>query len=300
MGRVSQIAQQTLTLRNILNAEARIQSAQIQIGTGKKSLSYAGIAEDASQLVSLKGLHTRIDGFVKNNTTIERRLERMDASVSAVFDAVSELRTLLIQGLNDATGGNVPVGTVAQNLLDAVVGLLNAKDDGRYLFSGTKTTTEPVESPVPDPAMFGVADNTYYNGDTVELTTRVDENTTIAYGMTADRLGFQQAIGALKAAIEGANTQSTSLLESALILANDAIQTLAGYRTEIGSDLQTIERADLRNGDFITYIEGVISDIENVNIPATVTQLASNQTLLEASFLSLARVNSLSLVNFLS
>ena len=153
---------------------------------------------------------------------------------------------------------------------------------------------------MPDPTTFGVADSTYYDGDTVELTTRVDENTTISYGMTADRQGFQQAIGALKAAIEGAETQNRGLLESALGLANDAIQTLAGYRTEIGSDLQTMERADLRNSDFITYIEGVISDIENVNVPATVTQLASNQTLLEASFLTLARVNSLSLVDFLS
>ncbi len=118
--------------------------------------------------------------------------------------------------------------------------------------------------------------------------------------MTADRLGFQQAIGALKAAIEGANTQNRVLLESGLDLANDAIRALSGYRTEIGSDLQTIERADLRNGDFITYIEGVISDIENVNIPAIVTQLASEQTMLEASFLSLDRVNSLSLVDFLN
>ncbi len=300
MGRVSQIAQQTLMLRNILNAEERVQTAQIQIGTGKKSLSYAGIAQDASQLVSLKGLHPRIDGFMRTNTTIERRLERMDSSVSAVFDAMSELRTLLLQGLNAATGSNVPVGTVAQDLLDVVVGLLNAKDDGRYLFGGTKTTTQPVQSPVPDPTTFGVADNTYYNGNAVELTTRVDENTTISYGMTADRLGFQQAIGALKAAIEGANTQNRVLLESGLDLANDAIRALSGYRTEIGSDLQTIERADLRNGDFITYIESVISDIENVNIPAAVTQLASEQTLLEASFLTLARVNSLSLVDFLS
>ncbi len=149
MSRVSQIAQQTLMLRNILNAEKRVQDAQFQIGTGKKSLSYAGIAQDASQLVSLKGLHTRIDGFMRNNTTIERRLERMDSSVSAVFDAMSELRTLLLQGLSPVTDSNMPVATVAQDLLEVVVGLLKAKDDGRYLFGGTMTTTQPVQSQVP-------------------------------------------------------------------------------------------------------------------------------------------------------
>lgn len=300
MSRVSQIAQQTLTLRNILSAEERVQNAQIQIATGRRSLSYAGIAEDASQLVSLKGLHTRIDRFIKNNTTIERRLERMDSAVSTIFDAVSELRVMLLQALNAASGGKVPVATVAQNLLDMVVGALNTKDDGRFIFAGTQTTTRPVQSPVPDPAAFGVVDNNYYNGDSVELAARIDESTTIAYGMTADRLAFQQAIGALKAAIEGANSNNTSLLNSALSLASSAIQALAGYRTEIGSDLKTIEQADLRSGDYLTFIEQVISDIENVNIPATVTRLASDQLILEASFLTLARVSNLSLVDFLN
>lgn len=300
MSRVSQIAQQTLTLRNILSAEERVQNAEIQIATGRRSLSYAGIAEDASQLVSLKGLHTRIDRFIKNNTTIERRLERMDSAVSTIFDAVSELRVLLLQALNASSGGAVPVATVAQNLLDMVVGSLNTKDDGRFIFAGTQTTTRPVQSPVPDPAAFGVVDSNYYNGDSVELAARIDESTTIAYGMTADRLAFQQAIGALKAAIEGANTNNTGLLNSALSLASSAIQTLAGYRTEIGSDLKTIEQANLRSGDFLTFIEQVISDIENVNIPATVTRLAGDQLILEASFLTLARVSNLSLVNFLN
>lgn len=300
MSRVSQIAQQTLTLRNILSAEERVQNAQIQIATGRRSLSYAGIAEDASQLVSLKGLHTRIDRFIKNNTTIERRLERMDSAVSTIFDAVSELRVMLLQALNASSGGAVPVATVAQNLLDIVAGALNTKDDGRFIFAGTQTTTRPVQSPLPDPAVFGVVDTNYYSGDSVELAARIDETTTITYGMTADRLAFQQAIGALKAAIEGANTNNTSLLNSALSLASNAIQALAGYRTEIGSDLKTIEQADLRSGDYLTFIEQVISDIENVNIPATVTRLASDQLILEASFLTLARVSNLSLVDFLN
>ncbi len=299
MSRISQIAQQTLNLRNILGAAERVQAAQIKIGTGKTSQSYAGIAEDASQLVSLKGLHVRIDRFIKNNTTIERRLERMDASVSAVFDVVSELRVLLLQALSASTGTDVPVAEVARNLLEVVAGQLNTQEDGRYLFSGTKTNIQPVESPVPDPGFFGVAEANYYKGDSIELTARVDENTTLAYGMTADRSGFQKAIGAMKAAIEGAVTGSASLFNDALTLANGALQELSGYRAEIGSDMKTIERADLRNNDFITYIDKVISDIENVDIAATVIQLASEQTILEASFLTLARVNSLSLANFL-
>ena len=55
MSRVSQLAQHTLTLNNVLEAQKRVQDAQIQIATGAKSLTYAGISEQAS----------RLDGFVR-------------------------------------------------------------------------------------------------------------------------------------------------------------------------------------------------------------------------------------------
>ena len=149
------------------------------------------------------------------------------------------------------------------------------------------------------PATFGLPDAGYYQGDSVELTARIDESVTITYGMTADRFAFQQTLAALKAAIEADSTGDTSLLSTALSLTDSAIQTLAGYRTEIGADLEAIEAADQRNNDFLLFVEGAISDIENVDIPATVAQLATEQTILQASYLTLAQMGRLSLVDFL-
>ena len=95
----------------------------------------------------------------------------MDTAVSTIFDAASKLRSLLIQGLSASTGSDVPIAIVAQNLLDVVVGQLNTKDNGRYIFAGSKTNTEPVPSPVPDPAVFGTPDTTYYQGNSVAMGT---------------------------------------------------------------------------------------------------------------------------------
>ena len=300
MPRVSQLAQQTLTLNNVLDAQQRIQEAQIQIATGVKSLSYAGIPGGANRLVSLESLQIRFEQFSRNNTVIDARLQRMEQSVSTIFDSMSEVRRLLIQRINATAGDDVPLAAVAKNLLDVVAGQLNAKENGRFLFAGTKTTTQPVQIPVPDPAVFGTPEANYYQGDSIELTTRVDDSITISYGMTADRAAFQDAIASLKAAIQGDATGNSTLLDQALALAGRAIDNLAGFRAEIGADLDTIQRADQRNGDFLVFIEGTITDILAVDIPAAVTRLASDQTILQASFMTLARVGSLSLVNFLN
>ena len=299
MSRISQLAQQTQTLSNILNAQKRMQETEIQISSGYKSQSYTGISADANRLVSLEGLRTRFDQLNKNNTIIEARLERMDQSVSTIFDAVTELRNLVIQRINDASGSSVPLAAVAQNLLDVVAGQLNTKANGRFLFSGTQTNTTAVVFPVPDPTTFGVPEANYYQGNSTELSVRIDDTITIAYGMTADRTAFQESIAAMKAAIQGDATNNSTLLTTALTLAESAIASLAGFLAEIGSDLSTIEQAKQRNEDFILFVEQSISEIQNVDIPSAITQLTADQTILQASFLSIARVGSLSLVNFL-
>jgi flagellar hook-associated protein 3 FlgL len=288
-----------MTLSNILEAQKRLQEGQIQVATGAKSLSYSGIAKDSGRLVSLQGLESRFAQFSKNNSVIEGRLNRMEQSVSTIFDAMSEVRALLIQRVNATAGDDVPLAAVAGNLLDVVAGQLNVKENGRFLFAGTRTTTPPVPVPVPDPALFGTPEANYYQGDSIVLSARIDDSITIDYGITADRAPFQDAIAALKAAIQGDVTADSTLLDRALQLSEQAVESIAGVRAEIGSDLDTITRANQRNGDFLVFVEGTISDIVNVDVPTVVTQLASDQVILEASFITLARVGSLSLANYL-
>ena len=300
MTRVTQLAQQTLTLSNILGAQKRIQEAEIQISSGVKSQTYTGLFSEASRLVSLEGLKTRFDQLEKNNTIIEARLQRMDQAVSTIFDAMNELRNLVIQRINDASGNAVPLAVVGQNLLDVVAGQLNTKENGRYLFSGTQTNTPAVAFPVPDPTTFGTPEANYYQGDSFELTVRIDDTITIKYGMTADRTAFQESIAAMKAAIQGDATNNSTLLNTALTLAGSALASLAGFRAEIGSDISTIDLANQRNEDFLVFVEQSISNIKNVDIPSAITRLTADQTILQASFLSLARVGNLSLVNFLN
>ena len=300
MTRVTQLAQQNLTLSNILDAQKRIYDTQIQISSGLKSQTFTGISREASRLVSLEGLQTRFEQLEKNNSIVESRLQRMDQSVSSIFDAMTEMRNLVIQRNNAASGTAVPLAAVAQNLLDVVAGQLNVKENGRFLFAGTLTNTAPVIFPVPDPTVFGTPDATYYQGNSTELTVRIDDAITIKYGMTADRTAFQEVIGALKAAIQGDATNNTTLLNTSLALADSALASLAGFRAEIGSDMSTIELAKQRNDDFLLFVEQSISDIVNVDIPAAITQLTTAETILQASFLTIARISNLSLTNFLN
>lgn len=299
MTRIADLAQHQRLLGGVVDGLTRIREVEAQISSGKKSQDYIGIARDANRLLVTEIQLGRVTQYIENNNRARQRLEVMDQSVGAMADVASDLRTLLLQATSDNAGTDVPIAERAQDLLDIVVRELNAKLDGRFLFSGSRTQTPPVANPVPDPAIVGVPDATYYQGDGIELTVRADDELTQAYGITGDRAGFQQLIGALKAAIAGDVNNAPGLFDTAIDLAASAITELTTYRAEIGSSLKTLENVNARHEDFSLFVEGVISGVEDVDVTLAVTQLAQQQTIIEASFVTLSRIAGLSLTNYL-
>jgi len=292
------VHQQQMTAR-VVDGLSRIRDLQAQVSSGFRAQDYAGIAQDASRLLATEIEHGRARQYGSNITQAMQRLEASDASVSALFDVASDLRTMLVQATSDNSGSEVPVAENARNMLNVVVTQLNAKLNGRFLFSGTRTDTPPISEPVPDPLIVGIPDATYYQGDSTALSVRADDGVTIDYGITGDRLGFQAIVGALKAAIAGDETATPGLLETAIDLANQALRELSSYRTELGSNMKTLGAIQTRHEDFMVYAEGIISDVENVDVTLAITQLAQQQTTLEASYTVLARISQLNLTNYL-
>jgi flagellar hook-associated protein 3 FlgL len=78
-----------------------------------------------------------------------------------------------------------------------------------------------------------------------------------------------------------------------------AIAQLADTRSEIGSRRGLLETTKTQLDDAQVRIEGNISDIEDVNLTRAMTLLAQNQTTLSSSFAVTARLQQVSLLNFL-
>ena len=183
-------------------------------------------------------------------------------------------------------------------MLDQTVADLNAEFDGRYLFAGSKTDTAPVAL---DPAFanFGAPDDTYYQGDAVELTVMADDDIEVTYGMTADRAGFHELVGALRAVIEADAIDDRPRLEAALDLVNAALPKIAEDRSTLGLRQARLEQINTAHSDAEVYLEQRISDIENVDLAEAVTRMTQDQILLESAMATISRLSQLSLADFL-
>ena len=154
---------------------------------------------------------------------------------------------------------------------------------------------------VPGEIGYDPSDPAYYQGDSVKLAVRADENITVDYGVTAAAGGFEKLIRAVFVTMEASQPGAVNLddLENALSFVTAAIDEIPNIRSEIGSSRATLENLMTSHGDTILLADRTIGEIEKPDLAEAATLLAQNATQIEASFATLSRLNQLSLIEFI-
>ena len=181
--------------------------------SGKVTDRFQDIAPDVERLIDVKLVLQQNQQFPgQHHLPRTRKLVAMESAVSGLFDVATRAQVLAVQRTSDPSGTPGLVAPEFENLLEQATAFLNDDMDGNYLFGGSQTARKPVEL---DPAFtaFGSADNTYYQGDDLILSTRVDIDVEITTTMSADLEGFQELIGGLRGLIYGDTLDDETVLE---------------------------------------------------------------------------------------
>lgn len=305
MTRIASLAQHNLTQSQITSTQKRMQELQIQLSTGQKAMRYSGIAKDSAQLVNLESTRMRTDQYLSGNNTVNLRLQTMELSVAKTFDVATELKTLLVNAINGSNASDLPLNLTATNMMEEVARVLNTKLGDRYLFSGTATSTAPVDLNdtdfVPPIGVYPTsADTSYYQGNSTRVSTRVADDFDVAWGVTADEEGFEQLIRALHLTASATTSPpDTNRLQEALSLVNQAVDNIPTIRSRIGANQKSIDNVNESHADLNLYVDETITDIKAVDIPLTVTKLTNDELVLQASFMTVSRLSQLTLTSFL-
>jgi len=317
VARIGTFTNQQRILDATLRNQARLGETQLQIATGKKSQNFSGLDEDVTRLANLKNDLGKSEQFVSNIDTVTKRLELMEFGLEHIDDAARDMRSLIRDSLNGDAADTNNLQELAQQYLDQIVGIMNLRDDSRYLFAGGKTDTKPVDlangvytAPAPPP-FDATVDTGYYEGDTTTSEVRIDDSVVVQYGITADAPAFEKIIRALDNVAQ--TTFSTPITTAQKAMLNDAItalteatedngtdKTIGELTADVVLDMRLLDSQKTSHQQFINFSSETISDIENVDTAEAVTFLNFQQVQLQASYELIARIGSLSLVNFLS
>jgi flagellar hook-associated protein 3 FlgL len=323
MTRVSNYALSTFLQSQTLGVQQRLADLQIQASSGQKAQTYSGIAADAHQLISLQVAQDQTTQYVKTNQSIDSRLTTMESSVSDIFKAATNFRTLLLNAENNNNAGDLSIDTEAANFRQQIANLLNVQVDGRYLFAGSRTDVKPVDlngwatppnltPPLTLPLPTYTAD--YYKGDSQVMSATIDTSLTLNYGVTADNPAFEYLLRAANYIQSAGPTPSQDEMDTALSLINTALgtesgnaargtlpltQDIADIQALIGTSRSSIDQANSRHSDFQIYLTQNIANVQTVDVAQTLTQVSGYTTQLQASYMTLSQISQLSLLNYL-
>lgn len=157
MTRISSAAVNTQLISRLLQTQRSIFDLQGQVNTQKKSQDYAGIALETQRLLNIENSRDRLQRYIRNNEQQQTRLNVATTAVDAARTAVRDFR----QELSNYSVGKPKIEENVNNVQEAAFralrdleDLLNTEVDGRFLFAGSRATTEPVNFNVPSISSF--------------------------------------------------------------------------------------------------------------------------------------------------
>ena len=232
------------TAIDIAQKQFDLAEIQNQIGTGKKINKPSDGPAETARIIDLNQAIGRIEQFQRNSIFANQRLGLEDATLSSVNNLLHRVRDLALQS-NSGSQTNETRSIIQAEVIQRLQELLdyaNARDgNGNYLFSGSKSRTEPFSE---------TATGVVYNGDQNHLVLKISGNRTI----TASESGYDVFINVKN----GNGDFATSINQSNL---GDGIIT-------VGS---VIDKSTFQAHDFtITFSSPTTYDVVNNTTATTI------------------------------
>lgn len=302
----------TLSLGQTLTSEyGRIQgrtlNTQEQISTGKVGNQYADAKDKAGVLAAAKMKAAGVDAYTAATKEVLNRLNIQDLHLQQLSDVAARLRTAIGEALS--TGHAPALMTDVKNLYAEAVGLLNTRIDGKFIYGGSRTDQAPVNADTLDALVAAPTIADIFENTDLAQTQRIDESEILETGLTAsgiatDLMQMFKDIATFNAGAGGpvgmdmTDAQKTFFTTQHVALPDiqtdiNTIAAINGTRHE-----QATNALDRHEG-LAAYFAKFVGDIEDVDLADAIARLNADQVAAEAAGRMIARLNQVSLLNFL-
>ena len=240
MTRISSLAANTSLLQQIFRTRSELFDLETQIGSGKGSQDYKGIGTDTQRLINLENTRSQLQQYIKNNEQMDLRLNIAATVVEGLQDVVRDFRNVMLDYQTSDKKDQTAVKDIQDNAfrsLQSLQGLLNTEVDGRFLFSGARVGTQPVD--------FGLTSlndfQSTFDGSRVQVSTTRDSNLeNFSFNKdtlteAADWLKFERNVGA---------TAQVDRITVADAVENDDVFTVTIQRMEPRQIIVELGRAE--------------------------------------------------------
>lgn len=317
--RIASFNQAQFMVQNMLRTQSELADTQLQLQSGKKYNDIDGFGAKSTTLQSTRSLLERMDAHFANNQQVKSRVDIYDSSLQSLEEVANDLRDGIFNAMSLTDGTNLEAQL--KGLVEQTANIMNTRIEGRYIYSGTNTDTEPMRvknaaellaEPQPPAGEF-------FDNSNVKISARLDDETILEYGVLADEVG-QELVESMQrillfndgtlpngagafapaGALQGKlDDNERAFLEAELQNVQAAIDTILSVEAENGMTSKTIDKVQGRIQDETIVLKEFLSSMEDADLGKASTKLLQEQASLQASMQLIGQIQQLSLINFL-
>lgn len=293
-----------LGISKINDLQAQQAKLKGQISTGRRISTPSDDPVAAARALEISHAQSINSKFADTRQTAQLKLNTLESNLTSVTDVLVATNSSLIAAGN-GTLSDQKRGFIASelnNTLEAMLGLANTKDaSGNYLYAGFKSDIQPFVANVGGAA---------YAGDSNAQLLQVDTQRQMAVNVTGDSV-FQangnDIFATLKGLVDLLNTPVTPANQAAYTaglatgIANvqKGLDNVLNVRAGIGSKLNELDMLDNAGADRSLQYSKSLSDLQDLDYAAALSDLSKSQTIMEAAQKSFVATTSLSLFKFM-
>jgi flagellar hook-associated protein 3 FlgL len=278
---------------------------QQQISTGKRIPTPSDDPIAAAHALEISHGQQVNASYAASRQTSQLKLNTIESSLSSITELLISSQSSLV-GAGNATFSNLERGFIGAELggaLEQLIGMANTQDAaGNYIYAGFQTNSKP---------FVANATGATYTGDSQLQMVQVDAQRFIPTNVTGDSVfqgGGNDVFTTLSNLVTLLNTPITDATSQAAFntgLANGltnlqaSLDTILNVRASVGVKLNELDALDTAGADRALQYSKSLSELEDLDYASALSDLAKQQTIMEAAQKSFVETTRLSLFQFI-
>ncbi|KGX93950.1 flagellar hook-associated protein FlgL [Pontibacillus halophilus JSM 076056 = DSM 19796] len=290
--RVTQNMLSNNMLRNISNSYETMGKYQEQLSTGKKLTKPSDDPVSAVKGMSYRAQLTEIEQYERNMNEVHTWTENTDAALDETTGALQRLRELAVQASNGTyeEGQLKNIGAEVSQLKDHLEDLANTEVNGKYLFNGSDTKNQPVDT--------GATPSKYPN-NTDEVRIEVSKGIKVDVNVKGESIFSEKLFDDLDKFINNLNGTGTGNMEESIADLDGHINNTVNERADLGARMNRIEFIEQRLDTQKVAATDMLSENEDAELEEVITKLKTQESIHRAALSVGSRVIQPTLVDFL-
>lgn len=299
--RITQESMKRTTLSGININMKKMQEIQEKLSSGKQINRPSDDPSGARKVLGLKGEESQVQQYLDNVMATKEQINFTFNTLDGIYEILSQIKSLTIQASNDTLGQpeRQVIAAELNELMESVLQNVNTDNNGRYIFSGTKTSTSPFSATRDSN---GRISSVSYSGNNEEIKYQIGSNTYIQVNTPGGALFQDNAIFSTLISMRDELESSTYDSSTFLGLRNNldtATNTILTETTNFGAKANRLELTTNSLNNSLAALKESISYTEDADVASLIMDLKNQENILQSSLETGARIIQPSLLDFL-